>query len=364
MDANFKKFKKKVWFEILIKCLVCGLASAFLAVDAVLLPCRLHGIDLLWLFYILIALGGFVLGAGVAFLIFRTDDKKIAKRLDRELNLQERVQTALAFSEQQSDMHDLQRANTSAVLGGVSVRSLKFANIAALILSGVIALTAIAGAGVIQSVVPPVFVPKTEAPTEEPKREVTDWEWAALDDLIEYVRTSKKADAVVKTGILLQLEGLRSALLNGVSNSSLSAFVENTVANIHNVVKDANDRGIPQEQQNLNTEDENYVINRLYEIFKLNPLGGGGNENPGEENKKPGDENPPDDDPERPPEILGNNVPFFDPEKGYTTASDSAVRDKYYEIVERAFEEGTISRDEWEYIMATYFADLSKNEEN
>ena len=94
MDENFKKFKRRVWLEILIKCIVCGLAAAFIAVNAVLVPCKLFGIKLLWLFYILIALGGFAVGGGIAFVILRTNDKKIAKRLDSELKLEERVQTA------------------------------------------------------------------------------------------------------------------------------------------------------------------------------------------------------------------------------------------------------------------------------
>jgi hypothetical protein len=56
-----------------------------------------------------------------------------------------------------------------------------------------------------------------------------------------------------------------------------------------------------------------------------------------------------------------SDVPFFDPEKGYVTVGD--VRDEYYERVQQALAEGTISKEEWEYIMATYFADLSNKEE-
>lgn len=462
MDENFKRFKKKVWIEILIKCLSCGLAASFLAVDAVLLPCRLFGINLFWLYYVLIALGGFLLGGGIAFLIFRTDDKKIAMRLDRELNLEERVQTAYTFRGQESDMLEMQRLNTSTVLGGISLGSLHFANLAAVILSGIIALSGIVGAGVIAGTVPPVFAPKSEGPVipEEPPRNVTDWEWAALDELINYVKTTKKADAEVKAGMLSELEDLRNVLMDGVSQSSLSLFVQNTVTNINNVVRAANEKYEEgDEQADLNNEDENYVINKLYEIFSLKKPGGDDNnddnpkENPDEgklvvngpavyvtvsyakyaelqfgsnvENGKKyklyakiteDSSNSPGGDvtfsfsnnqtslmfsvskeTERNEEIAvdtehnlvislpvagsaeytlsvrlvdeesdpghllgGNDVPFFDPEDGYTTAGQS--RDKYYELVQKAFEEGTISREEWEYIMATYFADLSKDE--
>ena len=140
MDKNFQKFKRKVWIEILIKCLSCGLAAAFLAVDAVLLPCKLLGINLLWLYYVLIGLGGFAVGAAIGFLLFRTNDRKIAMRLDKELNLDERVQTTYVYGSQNSDMLDLQRADTVKTLGGVSAASLRFANLAALILSAVIAV--------------------------------------------------------------------------------------------------------------------------------------------------------------------------------------------------------------------------------
>lgn len=369
MDANFKKFKKKVWFEILIKCLACGLAAAFLAVDAVFLPCRLFGVELFWLYYVLIGLGGFIIGGAVAFLIYRTNDKEIAKRLDRELGLHERTQTAYAFSGQQSDILDLQRENTSEVLGGVPVSSLKFANLTALILSGVIAIVGIAALPITSNnnILPPgIFAPKSEEPPEEPKYEATEWEWAALDDLINYVQTSKKADAVVKTGMLLQLEGLRNVLLGGIGQSSLPSFVQNTVNEIRNVVKEANDRnGVTDEQKELNSSEENYVINKLYQIFNIARPGGDsgdeGGDTGGGSSQKPedggeGGSGSPD------YEVGGNDVPFFDPETGYTTASNRAMYDKYYELVQRAFEEGTLSRDEWEYIMATYFGDLGKNE--
>jgi len=40
------------------------------------------------------------------------------------------------------------------------------------------------------------------------------------------------------------------------------------------------------------------------------------------------------------------------------------VREKYYSEIQKAMLEGTISREEWEEIVATYFADLKDKEEN
>lgn len=361
MDGNFKKFKKKVWLEILIKCLSCGLAAAGVAVVAVLLPCRLYGIQLFWLYYVLIALGGFIVGGGTAFLIFRTNDKKIAMRLDKELGLHERVQTAYVFSGQQSDILDLQRTDTSATLGGASAASLHFANLAALILAGVIALVSIPAIPVIAIKVPPVFAPKTEAPVipEEPPRDVTDWEWAALDDLIAYVRASKKADTYLKTSMVNALEDLKDVILDGVSQSSLTMFVQSTVSTINNAVTDANGQyGEGNAQKDLNIEEANYVINRLYSIFNIQGIGGGSGDGEGGGSETPTDPDDGSGDGEGGPdyEIGEDDIPFFDPENGYVSAREE--RDKYYELVQKALEEGTISEEEWREIMDAYFADL------
>ncbi len=362
MDENFKKFKRRVWLEILIKCIVCGLAAAFIAVNAVLVPCKLFGIKLLWLFYILIALGGFAVGGGIAFVILRTNDKKIAKRLDSELKLEERVQTAYMYSGHSGAMLDLQRGNASAELGKLSVKALPFKNVAATVLCGVVALTGVIAAPIAAKFVPPVYAANnTDEPPEEPKRPVTDWEWAALDELINYVRASKKADTVTKTGMLLELEGLRGVLADGVSQSSLSTFVQNTVSNIRNVVKDANGRDISEEQKTLNSEEEAYVINKLYEIFSLQKPDGEGD---GDDSDPSGGEEDPDN-PDEPGgdsgwELDVNDVPFYDPDKGYVKVGE--IREEYYQRVQAAFEEGTISREEWEYIIVTYFADLSNKE--
>ena len=56
-----------------------------------------------------------------------------------------------------------------------------------------------------------------------------------------------------------------------------------------------------------------------------------------------------------------NGVPFFDPEKGYVPCGEA--RAAYKEIVDKALQEGTISRKEWELIMETYFADMSDKEQ-
>lgn len=357
MEENFLKFKKRVWRDILIKCIVAGAAAGLMAVLAVLLPCKLYGIKLFWLFYILIALGGFAAGGGIAFLILRTDDKKIAKRLDSELDLAERVQTSLSFGGQSGAMFDMQRADAVAALKSKPVKSLAFKNIIATCLCGFIALAGMIAVPVVATTVPPVFAAQEEESPVDPPRDITDWEWTALDELIDYVKASKKADNFTKTGMVRSLEGLKTVLINGVSQSTLKSFVQNTVTEIRNTVKDANEL-CAEEQQALNSEEEAYVVSKLYEIFGLQQIVEEDPETPPKEEDPSGGNNPGTGN----GNININEMPFFDPEKGYVMCGE--VRAEYYDRVQQALKEGTISKEEWEYIMITYFGELSGNQDN
>lgn len=358
MDANFSKFKKRIWLFIGIKCALAGLAASLAAVCAVLLPCRLCGVNLFWLIYAGIAVAFFALGGGLAFLFLRTDDKKIAKLLDTELGLQERVITAYEYGGQQSVMLEMQRESARGALAGVSLSALPFKNVVATVLCAAVAACGVVAVPVITACIP-VRAESAEEEPDEPPRQITDWEWTALDDLIAYVKNSKKADAVAKTGMLLSLEGLKSVILNGVSQSSLTAFVENAATGVSNAVKEANGRdGVSEVQQSLNSEEGRYVVSELYRIFSLNKPGNSGGNS--------GDPSGGEDDPSdpgatvTPPGGLNvNDTPFFDPERGYVKCGD--VRTEYYEKLQQALQEGVISQEEWEHIVIAYFADLSAN---
>ncbi|MDE6059178.1 MAG: hypothetical protein K2G44_03965 [Clostridia bacterium] len=363
MDKNFEKFKKRVWRDIFIKCVLIGLASALFTVDVVLLPCKLCGVSLLWVYYLLIGLGAAAIGGAIAFLLLRTNDKKIARRMDRELKLEERVVTSLEFSGQESEMLEIQRENTSSVLLGISTWALSIGNIIAIALSAVGMAVGVAAIPIITEVVPTVVAETTE-PVDpiDPDRPITDWEETALDSLIQYVRDSKKADARTKSGMLYELEGLRDLLLSGVSESNFKVFVQNSVNNIRNLVKDANAvDGVSEEQQQLNTQESNYVIDKLYEIFKLESPGG---ENPDDGNKEdPEDPEDPDKKPTLPPPLIsGNQLPIFVPEKGQVVFDDE-VADEFFNLVQQKYDDGEITQEEFEYYFE-YFNALRKKDDN
>ena len=291
---------------------------------------------------------------------FRTNDKKIAVRLDGEFRLNERIQTALLYQNKEGEIIDLQREDTVAALK--STKKLAFCNLALTIVLAALLLVGVCALPVVAVYANPDRAPEAQEPVDPP-RDLTDWEWEALDELIDHVKASEKADPNAKSGMVNELEGLRALLVDGVSESSLQLFVENTASNIRNKVTDANDQsGVSEEQKAGNNEECDYVVNKLYEIFSLQqPV----------DPDPPVDPNPPDPgkDPSEPPntgtgDLEIDGVPFFDPDKGYVSSGDPEVREKYYSEILKAMLEGTISREEWEEIVATYFADLKDKEEN
>jgi len=279
--------------------------------------------------------------------------------LDGALHLSERVQTALYYQNAEGELPALQRKDAEAALSALSVKKLPFRNLTLTILLAVVLALGIVAVPVI-AVYAGADGQEAEIPYDPP-REVTDWEWLALDELIDDVKASERADSYTKTGIVSELEGLRNVLLAGVSESSLPVFVQNTVGNVRNVVHDANNRDASDAQKAKNTEEGDYVVKRLYEIFSLTQSG----ETPAPEQppEKPGED----------PSSPGNNtgtgeldvsgVPFFDPDKGYVSSGDPAVREQYYAEIQQAMLEGTISRAEWEKIVAMYFSDLKEKDE-
>ena len=130
MNKDFDRFKKRVWRDVFIKCGVAGLAAGFFAVAVVLLALKLCNVNLFWVFYMLIGLGGSAAVFCAAFLLLRTDDKKIAKRLDAELMLAERAQTALFYADESSEMLEAQRKDASAALSEIPTRKLPFKHLA------------------------------------------------------------------------------------------------------------------------------------------------------------------------------------------------------------------------------------------
>ena len=209
MQGGFVKFRKKQACITLINSLIWGLAAALLAVGALLLTAKLNKTSLQLIFYVLIPIAAFIVAAGVCYLLSRQKDKKLAKRLDEEFALGDRVQTMIEFQDGQTAMIRLQRKDAQARLDGLSASKFKWKGLWAC----VAALTCAAAVFVAGLIVPKTKAAGNDTPPKQPVIvfEITNDQKTKLATLIKNVKESKAEDGV-KTAIVTELDALQLAL--------------------------------------------------------------------------------------------------------------------------------------------------------
>lgn len=206
MTDNFKVFRKKFMIIAALTAAAVGVCLGLLVTGALLLALRLNAIALAWWIYVLVGLGVAALCGTAAYFIIRPSDERIARKLDRDFALGQKVQTMVEFSaeEQPAQMVLMQRRQTDEALGEVAKKRLKmgwlwkFAFIpvlaAAMFLGGILAP--------VQKRVDPDY----EAPVA-----ATDTQLQALRDLIADVESSDLTQTV-KPRTLEELNSLLGKL--------------------------------------------------------------------------------------------------------------------------------------------------------
>ena len=116
MDASFKKIKKKFLVFAIIKSLICGVSAGLFAVGAVLLALKLAGIPIHGGYYALIGVCVASVCFGIVFPFMRLNDLKVARKLDKDYALRERVETMVAFEKDGGDIAILQREDAQTKL--------------------------------------------------------------------------------------------------------------------------------------------------------------------------------------------------------------------------------------------------------
>ncbi len=126
MNDQFTKFKKRITVHAVIESSVIALAAALIVVAAVLLPLSLQEIYLNPGIYVAIGLGAAVLCGGTAALFLFPTEKRVARRLDKDLVMHEKVQTLVAYSSSEDSMAVIQRADTNDRLAAAGLKTVKF----------------------------------------------------------------------------------------------------------------------------------------------------------------------------------------------------------------------------------------------
>ena len=206
MGESFKKIKSKYFKGAIILCVIIGVCAGLIAVGAVMLALKLNKIVINGGFYALIAVGTAGVVGALFFLILRPTDKRVAKRLDRDYALGERVQTMVEFSQSSDDMAVLQRNDTSERLKGMSPKkpALKY-----MLLSLLIPVMA-CGLFLSGMMVKNPEVGGNSDIKPEPPVEFDDWQKVRLNTLISNVKASNMEETP-KNAVAVVLEGLLTA---------------------------------------------------------------------------------------------------------------------------------------------------------
>ena len=250
MNENFLALKRKILVGLIIKSVLLGLALGSVVSASIALVQKLvyDFIDIR-----LCVICGSSLLVGVAllyFLICIPTNKRIAKRLDKTLSLNEKVQTMLAYKDVDGAIFELQRNDTDKSLSGVKIKSIGLKIIIPCVLCILIAV----GMAVYISKIPPKVVPEPEPEPEVPF-EITQIQISAIEELIAYVSASEM-DSPYKENIAEDLTIMLDELKIATTEKGRDDALEKAVNAIYD-----------------ETDNSSSAVEILNEIWKTNSDG-------------------------------------------------------------------------------------------
>ncbi|MBO5262157.1 MAG: hypothetical protein J6B45_03835 [Clostridia bacterium] len=256
MGEGFKRLKRLYLREAIIKASLVYISVALLVVATFLIVIDKGKIDfnIFGVFSIGIGLG-LLLGTAVFFLFYR-GDKHFAKILDKELELNEKVQTMHAFRKEDGCVTELQRAETQIILN--CSRFKKSKRITSFVIFGLITAVAITYFAIslflylkrdepnnnIQNDAPNTDISRpdegnTDQPSVDDKFEPTEHHKKELEQLIEYVSSSALQDNA-KASVILELTSLLNSLDTFSTESALKARVVEVIKSVRATVDSVN----------------------------------------------------------------------------------------------------------------------------
>lgn len=244
MREGFDRFKQRIYRNIIIKTLLCGVSAGFLTAAALLAFYKITANPILSGFVILVSVVAALLAATVCWLCLRPSDRRIAKQLDTALSLREKVQTMVAYEGEEGEMITLQRTDTNDTLKSIPAKTLKLKKTWRYILSAALTCALLVTALVVPGVT-----------AETPHYELTQWQLTALRELIRDVQASDmQADA--KTMVVSDLEGLITALPNATNEAAAKLLALGVIYKVDatvRVINTAPEIGVAMQDSTLAT---------------------------------------------------------------------------------------------------------------
>lgn len=271
MGTEFLRLKRKHTTWRVLRMVMAALATGMLLAGAMLVFFKLTTTD--GQFVLCLAAGGAaaVVTAVTVWLAMRRSDLRSAEQIDREHKLKERVQTMIAFREEDSAMLQMQRQDTEDKLKAVKSYGVRAGSVVAHIGSLVLAVALL-----LTGVILPARAEKEPYVEPEPEFDATAWQIASLEELILHVENSAM-ETVAKEGTLEELTLLRDTLEGSVTVSAFKVMVLEAITNIYEYKDRSNSNDdmhdIVVAIDHKQAEDLAYAIGSLNNPTYMNDIG-------------------------------------------------------------------------------------------
>lgn len=266
MLNSFNKFKKKIQKERLIKSIIFSLSLGLIIFSAPWIYIKLKEITFNLLILGAIGLGVSIITFVILYFIIKPSDYNIAKRIDEQLNLNEKVQTMIEYKDNNDDMACLQREDTLEILSKTPLKNLamKFSIFLFLILfiacSACVTAIAIPSKEDDVSNDPDIILPP------DPNYDLDNWTTRALLDLIEEVEASTINEGL-KSQFVSLLQGLITELEKADKESEMTSLVNNIIEKVKLELDKVNTNNevytVLKESKNYSIMDLAIMINQL-----------------------------------------------------------------------------------------------------
>lgn len=226
MGTEFKRLRRKNAVWRFLRALMTGLSVGFLLAGVMLLMFKLTSTDGRVMLCLLVGITVAAVVMTLRWLTLRRSDLRAAEQMDLEHGLRERVQTMIAFRDEESAMLTLQRMDTEEKLKTVRSYGIKTGAVVTVICALTLSVVVLA-AGLILPARAEVVTP----PATEPQYDATAWQIASLEELIAHVQESNMAEPARELTVA-ELHTLRQTLDGSIT---VSAFKEQVIAVIANI---------------------------------------------------------------------------------------------------------------------------------
>lgn len=228
MGKNFKKFKRKARIHAILSSLLLGICSGAVFTALIMLVRKLAGEEFKTL-YGIIGVGIAVAVSLALYFIFMPSDRRLARRLDKLYEMEEKVSTMVEFRNDSGDFYQLQREDAEEKLGNKPRKAMKSKALLTGIISFVVSVGILVGA---------IALP-VKAEVEEPIDEFDkQWILATLNELIETVQANAWISEGLKKDTLDQLE----LLVDFVEQSNLMSEMKKEAIKAVSVIDNSLDR--------------------------------------------------------------------------------------------------------------------------